>query len=99
MLDEQPWQIVGVAEERFRFPATADAWSSLNLSPERLSKRGYNMNLTLLGRLNDTATPALAADRVNRYVAAFKATPGGHEMAESGFFIDLGSFSRYLAGD
>jgi predicted permease len=99
ILDRVAYRIVGVAGPTFRFPATADAWSSLRIAPSRFHQRGYNMNLTVVARLKDSVTIDRAADRVNRYVAVFKATPDGKEMADYGYFIDLEPFSRYVAGD
>lgn len=97
-LDGKLSRIVGVAGEHFRFPETVDAWSSLYIRPQ-LYRRGYNMTLWVLGRLNDNATPEQAADRVNRYVSAFKSTPAGKEMEEYRYFIDLDTFSHFVAGD
>ena len=99
MLDEKPYRIVGVATPGFRFPATAQAWSPLILSPERLQKRGYNMNLTVVARLKDGLTPAQGIDRVNRYVAGLKTAPEGQDLAKVGYHIELDPFADYVAGD
>jgi len=99
LLDRVPYRIVGVASPTFRFPANADAWSSLRLAPGRLRQRGYNMNLTLVARLKDSVSIERAQDRVNRHVAALKSAPDGKELADYGYFVDLEPFSRYVAGD
>lgn len=101
MLDAKPYRIVGVAPPRFRFPASAQAWTPLVLSPERLQQRGMNMNLSLCARLKDGITMAQAADRVNRHVAGIKSpdTADGRELAKLGYYIDLDSFAHYIGGD
>jgi predicted permease len=100
-LDGRPFRIVGVAPERFRFPAEAQLWTPLVLSPQSLAERGRNMNYALFVRLRDGITPAQATRVVNRWVAGLKA-PGMPEaalFAKFGYFIDLESFARNVAGD
>jgi len=99
VLDSKPYRVIGVANEDFRFPAKVDAWRALYISPERFAKRGYDMRLTVLGRLNDNVTAERATDRLNRYVAGFKATPAGREMDDYRYFIDLDTFSHFISGD
>ncbi len=98
MLEGQPYRIVGVARPEFRFPATAQAWSPLILSPDRF-RRGYDMILTVLARRKNGVTAAQASDRVNRYVASLKSGPGGEDWAKIGYYIDLEPFAQYIAGD
>jgi putative ABC transport system permease protein len=102
MLDGKPHRIVGVAPERFRMPgrdAYRDAWTPLVIAPARFQRRGWSMNLTVFLRRKDTVTEAQAVDRVNRHVAAFKASEAGREMKEYGYAIDLRPFAHYVAGD
>lgn len=99
VLDGKPHRIVGVASDRFRLPPTAEAWTPLVLTPERLQRRGYNMSLRLFARLANGISQAQAADRVNRYVAGFTSSEAGREMREFGYAVDLESFARYVAGD
>jgi predicted permease len=101
MLNGRPHRIVGVAGERFRYPATAQAWTPLTLSPARLRERGNNMNLAVVGRLKDGVTAAQAEDRVNRHVAAVKSPDSGEgpELTKLGYFIDMESLSHHVAGD
>ncbi len=101
LLDGQPHRVIGVAGAGFQYPANAQLWTPLVLAPDRLRRRGYNMNLAVFARLRDDVTPAQAADRVKRYVAALKSADSGeaHELAKLGYFIDLGSFAHYVAGD
>ena len=47
VLDDQPYSIVGVAAAEFLFPAGAQAWIPLVLSPARLQQRGMNMDLAV----------------------------------------------------
>ena len=72
ILDDKPYRIVGVAPAAFRFPATAQLWTPLILTPDRLQRRGYNMMLSVFARLKDGVTLAQAEDRVARHVAALK---------------------------
>ena len=99
LLDNVPYRVVGVASKNLRFPADAAAWMPLLLSNDRLSKRGYNMNLLVLGRLRSGVTQTQASGRVNRYVAGLASAPGNGDLAKSGYGIDLDSFAVYLAGD
>jgi putative ABC transport system permease protein len=99
MLDDTPHQVVGVAPAGFRFPPDASAWSPLILSPERLSQRGNNMNLAVFARLRDGITAVQAAGRVTRHVVALFAAPGGKDLKDIGYGIDLDPFAVYLAGD
>jgi predicted permease len=100
-LDGQPHRVIGVAPAGFRFPTDAQVWTPLVLEPKRLQERGQNMNLDVFARLKDGITPAQAAGRVNRYVAAIKSPDSGdaRELAKLGYFIDLDLFSHYVAGD
>ena len=99
VLDNIPYRVVGIAPQDFRFPADAAVWIPLILSNDRLSKRGYNMNLLQFARLRRGVTAAQARDRVNRYIAGVAGSPGGGDMAKMGYGIDLDPFSVYLAGD
>lgn len=100
VLDGKVHRIVGVAPAEFRFPATAEAWTSLVLSPNRLRRRGYDMTLGVFARLKGGVTLEQAAGRVNRYVEGIKAPEGvAGELASLNYFIDLAPFSRYVAGD
>jgi hypothetical protein len=97
-LDDKPYRIVGVARADFRFPADAMAWAPLTLTPDRLQRRGWNMNLTVFARLRDGIMPAQAAGRVNRYVAGLIASGNG-DLGKSGYGFDLDPFAVYLAGE
>jgi putative ABC transport system permease protein len=99
VLDDTPHQVVGVAPKDFRFPPDSAAWSPLILSPERLSQRGNNMNLAVFARLRPGVTPIQASGRVNRYVDGLYAAPGGGDLKNIGYGVDLDPFSVYLAGD
>jgi len=99
MLDGRPYRIVGVAGPRFHVPAGVQAWVPVVFSPDRLRRRGYNMIESVFARLRDGVTPARAADRVNRYVAGLKTSNDPTGMAHLGYFIDLDSFSHFVAGD
>ena len=99
LLDGLPYRVVGVAPANFRLPADAAAWSPLMLPPDRLRRRGYNMNLAVFAQLRAGVTAAKARDRVNRYVAGLAAAPDGKERAELGYGIELDPFAIYLAGD
>lgn len=100
VLDGQPYRIAGVAPLNFQFPADAQLWTSLTLPPERLRRRGNNMNLGLFVRLRDGVTAAQAADRVNRYVEAIKSPAAeAGQSANAGYFVDLTPFGHYVAGD
>ena len=94
ILDGQLHKIIGIAGPGFQFPADSQIWTALYLSPERLQRRGNNMILNLLVRLKDGVSPAFAAERVNRYVAAMKAN-----SPDSGYFVDLTPFDEFIAGD
>ena len=94
ILDGQLHKIIGIAGPGFQFAADSQIWTALYLSPERLQRRGNNMILNLLVRLKDGVSPAFAAERVNRYVAAMKAN-----SPDSGYFVDLTPFDEFIAGD
>lgn len=102
-LDGRPHRIVGVAPAEFQFPVDAEAWTPLEISPQRmsLSERGNNMILRLVCRLRAGVTLEQAAGRVGLYVKTLKA-PGAadaRDLTDLGYFIDLGSFAEYIAGD
>ncbi len=103
MLDGRAHRVVGVAPAEFRFPVDAEAWSSLELSPQRMasSERGNNMNLLLVCRLSAGTTPEQARERVNLYVTALKAQSGGDagDLIHLGYFIDISSFAEHVSGD
>jgi putative ABC transport system permease protein len=100
MLDGQPHRIVGIAPPSFRFPADAQLWTPLVLTPKRLVERGNNMNLALFARLRDGVSPEQGADRVNRYAAGlFSNGADGAELSKLGYAIDLEPFACYVAGD
>ncbi|HEX3746940.1 MAG TPA: ABC transporter permease [Bryobacteraceae bacterium] len=101
MLDDTPQRIVGVAPRNFRFPPDAAAWSPLILSAQRMSptQRGNNMNLMVFARLRPGVTPTQASGRVSRYVDGLFSAPGGGDLKNIGYGIDLDPFSIYLAGE
>jgi putative ABC transport system permease protein len=101
ILDGKPHRIVGVASPAFRFPASALAWTPLVLSPERLQRRGWTMNLALFARLQRGVSAGQAAQRVDAYVSALKSpdSAGGEGLTKSGYFLDLESFAHYVAGE
>jgi hypothetical protein len=91
VLDDQPYSIVGVAAAEFPFPADAQAWTPLVLSPARLQQRGMNMNLTVFARLRNGVSAAQAIGRVNRYLAVLLASTG--DLAKVGYGIELDRFA------
>jgi predicted permease len=97
-LDDKTYRIVGVAKADFRFPPDAMAWTPLILTPDRLQRRGMNMNLTVFARLRGGITPAQAAGRVRGYVAGLVASGNG-DLSKVGYGIDLDPFAVYLAGE
>ena len=99
VLDGVSYRVVGVAARDFKFPADAAAWSPLVLSKERLTRRGWFMNLTVFAHLRPGVSMAKARDRVNRYIAGVMASPGSGELAKMGYGIHLDPFAIYLAGD
>ena len=99
MLDEVPYRIVGVAPKEFRFPAEAEAWCPLILSGDRLTRRGWNMDLLVLARLRTGVAAAQAAGRVNRYIAGVAVQPGGADLAKRGYGVDLDPLAAYVAGE
>jgi predicted permease len=98
VLDGQPYSVVGVAPAGFLFPADAQAWTPLILSPARLQQRGMNMTLSVFARLRNGVSAAQAVGQVNRYVAGLLATTAG-DLAKVGYGIELDPFAVYLAGD
>ena len=99
VLDSRPYRIVGIAPAGFHVPAGVQAWVPVVFTPRRLHQRGYNMVERVFARLREGVTPAQAAGRVNRYVAALKTSSDLTEMAHLGYFIDLDSFAHFVAGD
>ena len=99
-LDGTLYRVVGVAPAGFRYPASAQLWTSLVMSPERLNRRGYNMNLRVLVRLQNGVSPAQASDRVNRYIKAITSPAGdARGYLNYGYFVDLQRFAEHVAGD
>src|SRR5205823_1854549 len=94
-------RIIGVAPEKFRFPAEAQAWTPLFLAPDRFQKRSMNMSLALFARVKDGVTQAQAADRIKRHVSSIKSkeTAEGEGLTRSGYDIELDSLAAYIAGD
>ncbi len=100
--DDKPYRIVGVAPADFHYPADAQAFVPLLISPQRFAEgHGNNMNLTLLARLRAGVTPLAAVTRVHRFSAAQQAadTAEGRDMAKFGYGLDLQPFADFLAGD
>lgn len=66
MLDEQPYEIVGVTRPDFDWPNTAEVWAPLGLRPEIFhdAKSRYNENLFAVGRMR----PGVTAEQVNSYL-------------------------------
>ncbi len=56
MLDERPYEVVGVADKSFRFPTfwipRAELWGALRFTPERAADR-FGSSLRIFGRLAD----------------------------------------------
>ena len=100
--DDKPYRIVGVAPADFHYPADAQAFVPLLISPQRFAEgHGNNMNLTLLARLRAGVTPLAAVTRVHRFSAAQQAadTAEGRDMAKFGYGLDLQPFADFLSGD
>jgi len=99
VLDDKPYQVVGVAPRTFRFPPDALAWSPLILGPDRFTGRGNNMSLLVFARLRVGISVVQAAGRVDRYVAGLMAVPGGTDLKDSGFGYEIDPFAVFLAGE
>jgi putative ABC transport system permease protein len=99
LLDDKPHRIVGVAPSGFRFPATAQIWTPLIFEPQRLQRRGYNMNLWVIARLKDQVSQAQASDHINGYVEGLKLSDEGRVLAQSGYGIELDPLAYFVAGD
>lgn len=98
MLNGIPHRIVGVTPKHFRYPVQARVWTPLHFAPERLTRRGYNMNLTLLVRLKPGMSMDQASARISSYVTALK-NDSYREGKTFGYFLDLHPFARFVAGD
>jgi len=57
------------------------------------------MNLLVLARLRAGVSVVQAAGRVDRYVAALMAGPGGKDLKDSGYGYETDPFALYLAGE
>lgn len=66
ILNEQPYEIIGVMRADFDWPNTAEMWVPLGLKPEIFydSKNRYNENLFAVGRTK----PGVSVDQVNSYL-------------------------------
>ncbi len=66
MLNEQPYEVIGVMRPDFNWPNTAEVWAPLGLKPELFHdpKSRYNENLFTVGRMR----PGVTVDRVNSYL-------------------------------
>ncbi len=102
ILDDKPYRIVGVAPADFHYPADAQLYVPLLISPQRFAGgHGNNMNLTLLARLRPGVAQRQAADRVRRFSAEQQSadTPEGHDLAKFGYGLDLQPFADSVSGD
>ena len=99
ILDDRPYEIVGVAPREFRYPPDASAWAPLVLDPDRFTGRGNNMSLLVFAKLRPGIAAAQAAGRVDRYVAGLLDGPEGRSLKDSGFGYETDPFAVYLAGD
>ncbi len=101
ILNEKPQPIIGVAPVTFRFPAGAQIYMPLVLTPDRLQRRSYGMSLYVFAHRREGVSPAQAADRINRHVVALKSpdSPESGGLIKLGYGIELDPISDYIAGD
>ena len=101
-LDGVPYRVVGVAPQNLRYPAGAQLYVPLVISPQRFaSGHGNNMNLTLLARLRAGVSQQQAAARVHRFSAelASSGTAEARDLGKAGYGLDLQPFANFVAGD
>jgi len=67
MLNERPYEVVGVMGPEFNWPNTAEVWVPLGLKPERFHDPNdrYNENLFAVGRMR----PGVTVDQINSYLS------------------------------
>ena len=85
MLNEQPYDVVGVMRPDFDWPNTAEVWAPLGLKPEIFHNANsrYNENLFAVGRMR----PGVTLEQVNSYLnlkaSQVVASEGSHSFAKS----------------
>jgi predicted permease len=67
MLNERPYEVVGVMGPEFNWPNTAEMWVPLGLKPERFHDPNdrYNESLFAVGRMR----PGVTVDQINSYLS------------------------------
>ena len=93
LLDGKLYQVIGVAPSDFHFPAKAEAWVPLILTPDRFT-RGNNMSLSLYGRIRDDVSITRVQQRVDGQLLHSNDTLG-----ELGYGIDVEPIAKRIAGD
>lgn len=85
MLDEQPYQVVGVMRPDFDWPNTAEVWAPLGLKPEIFhdAKSRYNENLFAVGRMRGGVTPEQVNSYLNLKASQVVASEGAKSFAKS----------------
>jgi predicted permease len=102
MLNEQPFEIIGVMGPDFNWPNTAEFWTPLGMKPERFHDPNYryNENLFAVGRMR----PGITVDQVNSYLntkaAQVTASEGASSYSKaSGWSMFSMPLVQFISGD
>jgi predicted permease len=102
ILNEKPFEIIGVMGPEFRWPNTSEFWTPLGLKPEKFSdpNNRYNENLFTVGRMR----PGVTVDQVNSFLntkaAQVVASEGASSYAKaSGWGMFSMPLVEFVSGD
>jgi predicted permease len=102
MLNEQPFEVLGVMGPDFRWPNTAEFWTPLGMKPEKFHDPNsrFNENLFAVGRMR----PGVTVEQVNSYLGAkaeqFVASQGANSFAKaSGWGMFSKPLVEFISGD
>jgi putative ABC transport system permease protein len=97
ILNGEPYEVVGVAPADFHFPAKAQAWVPLILTPDHYI-RGNNMSLNLFARLSNGVSWRQAQQQVDHRLS-IDSIPDDIQLKNLGYGIDVQPIARRVAGD
>ena len=102
MLNEQPYEVVGVMGADFNWPNTAEFWVPLGMKPDRFHDPNYryNENLFAVGRMQ----PGVTVDQVNSFLnmkaGQVTASEGGNSYSKaSGWGMFSMPLVQFISGD
>jgi predicted permease len=102
MLNERPYEVIGVMGANFNWPNTSEFWVPLGMKPERFhdSNYRYNENLFAVGRMQ----PGVTVDQVNSFLnmkaGQVTASEGANSYSKaSGWGMFSMPLVQFISGD